>query len=32
MESSGYGWGAGLNERLEARGFLSKKDELQQIT
>jgi hypothetical protein len=30
-DSSGYGWGAVLNEHLEAQGFLSKKDE-QHIT
>jgi hypothetical protein len=29
---SGYGWGAALNEHVEARGFWSKEDEHQHIT
>ena len=31
-DSSGYGWGAVLNEQVEARGFWSKEDEQQHIT
>jgi hypothetical protein len=31
-DSSGYGWGAVLNEHVEARGFWSKEDEQQHIT
>jgi hypothetical protein len=31
-DSSGYGWGAALNEHVEARGFWSKEDEQQHIT
>jgi hypothetical protein len=31
-DNSGYGWGAVLNEHLEARGFWSKEDEQQHIT
>jgi hypothetical protein len=31
-DSSGYGWGAVLNEHIEARGFWSKEDEHQHIT
>jgi hypothetical protein len=31
-DSSGYGWGAALNNHLEARGFWSKEDEQQHIT
>jgi hypothetical protein len=31
-DSSGYGWGAVLNEQVGARGFWSKEDEQQHIT
>jgi hypothetical protein len=31
-DGSGYGWGAVINEHLEARGFWSKEDEHQYIT
>jgi hypothetical protein len=31
-DSSGYGWGAVLNEQLEARGFWSAKDQQHHIT
>jgi hypothetical protein len=31
-DSSGYGWGAVLNEHVEARGFWSKEDEPHHIT
>jgi hypothetical protein len=31
-DSSGYGWGAVLNGRLEARGFLGPEDEKQHTT
>jgi hypothetical protein len=31
MSAHGYGWGAVLNEHIEARGFWSKKDEQQHI-
>jgi hypothetical protein len=31
-DNSGYGWGAVLNEYLEARGFCSKEDEHCHIT
>jgi hypothetical protein len=31
-DSSGYGWGAVLNGRLEARGFWGQEDQLQHIT